>query len=60
MQVRDCILDIGMSVLSRPALRGKQRTSTHLLEVTVRKFVSHLGVPALLVVDCPMPLRVRV
>lgn len=59
MQVRDCILNIEMFVLSRPALRGKQRASMHFLEVTVRKFVSNLGVHALLVVDCQMPLRVR-
>jgi hypothetical protein len=60
MQVRDCILNIEMFILSRSALRGKQRASMHFLEVTVRKFVPLLGVPALLVVDCQMPLRVRV
>ena len=58
MQMCGRTLNIKVLVLSGAALRGKQGTAVHLLEISVRKFVMFLGIFGFVVVDSPMPLPI--
>src|SRR6202022_2369034 len=45
-------------VLSCAAIRGKQGTAVHLLEISIRKFVMFLAIFGFFVVDSQMPLPI--
>src|SRR3982074_476021 len=58
MQMCGRTFNIKVLVLSCAALRGKQCTAVHLLEISVRKFVVLLRIFGFLVVDSQMPLPI--
>jgi hypothetical protein len=52
------MLNLNVSIFSRPAFDGKQRTPMDTVEIAVEKFVAGFGLFAVAFIDAEVPLGV--